>query len=240
MRSVLLVINREDPIHQCVNRGLMLARYLHARLDILLCDTNRVYVPRDEQAAVQARSEAHQFLDALLRSVQVPDLEITTDATFDDSVPELVAKKTLQERSLLVLKCLASRSRLAKEAVDWPLVYSCPAPLLLTRGRPWHPRARFAAAAHAVDSLHPDTASTLVSTTKVLGVACDADVDLLYAPPPALLLNQTNERDYDLMAFPIEDAPHTSNESRHLPELVVNTQSCDLLFVKSTGRQLLA
>jgi hypothetical protein len=239
MRSVLLVVDREDPIRQCASRGLMLARYLHARLDILLCDTDRVYVRRTTQAAAQVRSEAQQFLDALRRSVQGSDLEITTDATFDDSVPELVAKKTLQEQSLLVVKCFASRSRVVKEAVDWPLVCSCPAPLLLTHGRPWHPRARFAAAVHAVGQSHPDAEKTLIHTTKALGAACSAEVDLLYTEPAATLLRLASERDYDLLAFTAVDALHALNESKRLPEQLSNDQRCDLLFVKSTGQQLL-
>jgi hypothetical protein len=236
MRSVLLVIDREDPIRQCANRGLMLARYLHARLDILLCDTDRVYVRRTTQAAAQVRSEAQQFLDALRRSIQGSDLEITTDATFDESVPELVAKKTHQEQSLLVVKCFASRSRVVKEAVDWPLVCSCPAPLLLTHGRPWHPSARFAAAVHAAEQPYADAVTMMVTTTKSLATACSAEFELLYTDPAASLLHMATERDFDLVAFSVADADTTSSELKRLPELVANARRCDLLFVKASVR----
>jgi hypothetical protein len=43
----------------------MLARYLHVRLDILLCDTALATAARPEQSPPLAMEEARQYLEAI-------------------------------------------------------------------------------------------------------------------------------------------------------------------------------
>jgi hypothetical protein len=65
MKSILLIAERGASIYRGVNRALMLARYLHVRLDILLCDTALATAARPEQSPPLAMEEARQYLEAI-------------------------------------------------------------------------------------------------------------------------------------------------------------------------------
>ena len=61
----------------------------------------------------------------------------------------------------------------------------CPAPLLLTTGNTWHPRARFAVAIDPIDQ-RPGAAGrckAVLAVASSLRLTCAADLDLIYAEP---------------------------------------------------------
>ncbi len=87
VNSILLAAEREDAVHQSVNRALMLARYLDARLDILLCDLYRPFTAGVERPLPNV-AEAHAFLAALRNSVSAPRCMNTWRRKFDwNAVP---------------------------------------------------------------------------------------------------------------------------------------------------------
>jgi nucleotide-binding universal stress UspA family protein len=177
VNSILLAAEREDAVHQSVSRALMLARYLSARLDILLCDPDSLPPASDGAASQRSAAEARDFLDALRNSILAPDVEITTEAAFDGSLHEHVARKVRREGSSLVVKGIG-RVPLARENhLNWQLIRTSPAPLLLTRGHPWHPRARFAA---VIDGHAPRHSSFTADVGTSLQLACGAELDLIY------------------------------------------------------------
>jgi nucleotide-binding universal stress UspA family protein len=186
MTSILLVTEREDQVHQGVSRALMLARYLQVRLDILFCDPQRHHAAQADRSPARVTDDAHQFLESLRKAITAPDVEITTDAGIEGSTHEIVARKVRREHSGLVVKSAGRRRPGHRDAVDWQLVHSCPAPLLLTRGRAWHPRPRFAAAVDASSSRSPDLSADIASSTLLLGSACSALVDLVHVQPDGL------------------------------------------------------
>lgn len=193
MKSVLLVAERATPIHQSVNRALMLARYLRLPLDILLCDAALANAPRPEQTPPHALEEARQYVEALRASVSALDVVIAIHAAFDRPPHELVAHHARTEGAALIVKSSNLRRTAQEIRVDWQLSRSVPAPLLLTQGQPWHPRARFAAAIDVKDqhrTQRPRAAASMAS----LRIACGADLDLLYAQPPMLQLGEGAKR----------------------------------------------
>jgi hypothetical protein len=183
----------------------MLARYLHARLDIVLADPGRA--PR---ARPNADTEARAYLDALRQSVTATDVEITTDAAFGGPLHEHVACKVRKEGSHFVIKNVGSQRQANDSALTWRLIHSCPAPLLLTQGRPWHPRARFAVAVDAC-----------VRSNQILADlqhACGADLQPIHIG----LGNPPSPDDYDVVAVP------TSSEAA-LGQWIRSAR-CDFLF----------
>jgi nucleotide-binding universal stress UspA family protein len=191
--SILLVAAREHSIHQSVSRALMLARYLQARLDILLCDSERPLAADSGRGASHATEEAHQYLEALRKSVSAADIEITTDAAFEGPLHELVAQKARKENSTLVIKSATQLRTTHGLHANWQLIESCPVPLLLTHGRPWHPRARFAAAIDVMDRQWPGLTDRVTKSITSLKGACGADLDLVYAQPDRLPLAPEGE-----------------------------------------------
>lgn len=266
--SILLAAEREDAIHQSVNRALMLARYLDARLDILLCDVDRG-ASAVESGAEQSQADARAFLDALRNSVVAPDVEITTDAAFDGSLHEHVACKARRECSSFIVKGFGRTPAVRESRLNWQLIRSSPAPLLLARGHAWHPRARFAA---LVDLREPPTAARSTEAAQVttaLQLACGAQLDVLFLhrdgdfdaveragqvadelhlSPERVHLLRGNaaeslapfiiQREYDLVALAAAGEPAAAGIERSLAEHLIATTAFDLLFVKRTADSL--
>jgi len=175
--SVLLVIDGEEPVKACLDRALMLAQALQGRLDILLWRGWSAYASRLRPWAADAGC---QYLHALRNSLLSPGVEITTQASFGGTLSEVVAEKVRQLNSLLVVKVRRHGLSWRASSADRDLVHVCTAPLLLTDGRPWRQRPRFAAAVNVLDEdLTNDR--NIIETIGALQRVCAADLDLIYA-----------------------------------------------------------
>ena len=248
VNSILLAAEREDAVHQSVNRALMLARYLDARLDILLCDLYRPFTAGVERPLPNV-AEAHAFLAALRNSVSAPDVEITTDAAFEGTLHEHVAKKVRLERSSLVIKGVA-RAPVARDSqLNWQLIRSSPAPLLLTRGNPWQPRPRFAAVVDMRQDQSPALSAAVIDIATSVQHACGAKLDFLCLPgrtqsltglgagperlhvlgPDETLPQFVAERRYDLVALAVCEEHSGFGVERRLADKLL-AHSFDLLL----------
>jgi hypothetical protein len=187
--SILLLVERGDQGHQALNKALLLARHLRARLELFLCDTERYSFPRssgDEpaQAALDARvAHAREYLHALRKTILVPEIEVSSDVACHVSLRAALVDKLRRSRVDLVVKA-AYTSQLGQnqhDSIDWPLVASCAAPILLTRGRPWHPVPRFAAAVDLRDRQGGALRSAITAIGDKLSRSCGARLETLFA-----------------------------------------------------------
>jgi universal stress protein E len=71
--------------------------------------------------------------------------------------------------------------RFSLDANDWQLARTCPVPLMLTRGRPWQPRPRFAAAIDVSEQETAGLARSILGTSEYLALGCQADLEVLYS-----------------------------------------------------------
>lgn len=177
--SILFVIDGEEPVRRCLERALLLARALQARLDILLWRDWSSYASKMRPWAIE---EAMQYLHALRNAILCPGVEITTQATFGGSLVDVVAEQITQQNSALVVKIRRHGLSWHGSSVDRELMHGCAAPLLLTDGHAWEQRPRFVA---AVNVLGEDSAidRNIIQTTAALQRACVAHVDLVYVQP---------------------------------------------------------
>jgi len=176
-RSIHLVAVRSPTVHQSVNRVLMLARYLRASVHIVLCSND---CPLSEgKRGDQAHEEARLYLQALCKSISAPDIAITTTIALDGPLAQSAAEIARASRPLLVVKAIAEDANGGRG--DWELMQACPVPLLLTRGRPWHASARFAAAVEIPDERWSGLGLQVVRTLLTLSEACGAELDLICA-----------------------------------------------------------
>jgi hypothetical protein len=67
--------------------------------------------------------------------------------------------------------------------VDWQISRYSPAPLLLTQGAPWHPRARFAVAMDPMDQRRLQLSRAIGNILGSFQSVCGAELHLLYAQP---------------------------------------------------------
>jgi len=197
MTSILLIAEAEDSIQQSINRALMLARYLRARLDILFCSTERGYVPLSAQAP-ETRAQARAYLESLRTSVAAPDVQITTDAAFEGRLHEQVARKAQAAGSTMIVKSTERLGGRRELRIDWPLLQHAPAPVLLTQGRAWQPRPRFGFAVETPDGAAAASAPNENRTIAALCAACGAQLHAI-----AWGAVENNDSEIDLLAVSV-------------------------------------
>lgn len=187
----MLVVERHDPAHQVLNRALVLARHLHARLDLLLFDEEyvepaSVAAPGHEQARQRnersARS-AREYLEALRGSIDAPGVEITIDVVGGATLAEAVVHKVLNRCPDLVIRCAHTDGRGEFARGDMRLVQVCPAPVLLTCGRPWHARPHLAAVVDLYDRHSLESTRAVTAMGARLREGCAGELDILYEDP---------------------------------------------------------
>jgi hypothetical protein len=225
MTSILLIAEAEDSIQQSINRALMLARYLRARLDILLCCTERGYVPLSAQAP-ETRAQARAYLESLRTSVAAPDVEITTEAAFEGRLHEQVARKAQAAGSTMLVKSTERLGGGSELRIDWPLLLHAPAPVLLTQGRAWQPRPRFGFAVEAPDRA---AAASVPQDSRMLAALCEACGAQLQAIPWGAADDADGE--IDLLALPVQPGPRLPALIRRLTADRPALSGGDLLFL---------
>jgi hypothetical protein len=230
MSSILLIAEAEDPIQQGINRALMLARYLRARLDILFCNTERAYMPLAAQAP-ETRTQARAYLESLRTSVAAPDVEITTEAAFEGRLHEQVGHKARQCASTLIVKSTERLGSARAVRIHWPLLHHAPAPVLLTQGRAWHPRPRFAAAVEAGSAADPALPPWSRTTLTRLCEACGAELRLVRWPVGPV--TPESDGDFDLLALTVSADPGPPAMVRQLADGQRFLGGCDLLFLRA-------
>lgn len=188
--SILVVAERRDAAHQALLKGYVLARHFGARLELFHCDSEHAlalqhsYDARGIEGTRQAcLAEGRRFLEALRQSVVAADVSIALDVACESPLYEGIVRKVLASRPDLVIKAVGvdEGHRDIFSASDSQLVRTCPAPLMLTRGRPWNVTPRFLAAVDLSPEEVPGIAEAIVKTGGFLARGCRGQLDLVYS-----------------------------------------------------------
>lgn len=193
MSSILLLVERGDQAHRALNKALLLARHMRARLELFLCESaHDLPAPSGgaqalERARANRMAEAHEYLLALRKTMLVPDVEISSDAVCHVSVREALADKLQRSRPDMVVKAANAGQPDPDElgGSAWLLIASCAVPLLLARDRAWHPVPRFAAALDYEDRGQEMLGRRMMAIGEMLSRECAAELDILCARPAA-------------------------------------------------------
>jgi universal stress protein E len=187
VNSILVVVDRSAAAADAVAKAVLLARQFEARVELFMCDAERgyalsqAYIPRGVEEARQACIvDTHRYLEGLKQSAAAADVSITVDAGCESPLYEGIVRKVLRERPDLVIKNVAGMPcRL--DTTDWQLMRTCPATLMLTRGRPWQSPPRFAAAIDASGAESAGLARDILQAAHLLTGCVGGDLDVLYA-----------------------------------------------------------
>ncbi|MEP7242093.1 MAG: universal stress protein [Gammaproteobacteria bacterium] len=171
---------------------MVLARDFNARLELFLCDSEQAFILRHtyDHAGVEAALRAcvargMRYLEALRQSL-ADDVEISTHVSAVSPHYEAIVQRVLETKPDLVIKSAAGHhplQRFALDANDWQLVRVCPAPLMLTRGRPWSARPTFAAAVDVSEREGTGLARSILHTAGLLAQGCHAQLDVVFSDP---------------------------------------------------------
>jgi universal stress protein E len=192
--SILAVIDPADESRHVVVKAMVLARHFGARLELFLCESESAFALRhayDRTGVAEAKeiclARAQRYVDAVRRSL-AEDVCITTHVACESPLYEAVVNRVRAARPDIVVKSAAGRhdpERFTMDANDWQLARTCPVPLMLTRGRPWSPAARFAAAVDVDDPAGPGMPKAVMRTAGFLALGCKGELDVLYSEKEA-------------------------------------------------------
>lgn len=192
VNSILVVVDRTPAAADAVAKAVLLARKFGARVKLFMCDAesgyalSHAYVPKGvEQARQACIAGANLYLDTLRQAANADDVAITIEASCESPLYECIVRKVAREHPDLVIKSVAGRlhGRLPTlfDSTDWQLVRTCPATLMLTRGRAWRAHPRFAAAVDASLEESSGLARDIVQSARILADGAGGELDIVYA-----------------------------------------------------------
>jgi universal stress protein E len=189
--SILVVVDRSPAAADAVAKAVRLARKFQARVELFMCDAEHGYAFSQAYVSTgvaEARrtclADTYQYLDALRQSVAAADVSITIDAACESPLYETIVRKVMREHPDLVIKNAArarGQSAVGFDTTDWQLMRTCPATLMLTRGRPWQVPPKLAAAIDASATESTGLARNILGAAQLLRGCVGGELHVIYA-----------------------------------------------------------
>lgn len=191
IKSILVIAERSGEVAGALQKACIVARHFGATIELFACDSEHAYMaehaydPRGVSDAVsQCLADSRRFLEAMRSSIAADDLEIRTSVACETPLHVGIVRKVRELMPDLVIRCVEARGaqrHSVLNATDWQLLRTCPAPLMLTRGRTWHPTPRVAA---AVDLGGPVAVSHgVLAAAAYLAGGCGGELEVVYSDP---------------------------------------------------------
>ncbi len=187
-KSILVVLERTGDPAPVLSRAVVLARQLGARLDICLCEAEAAFALQhqfDTAATDRVRQwsqqKAHAWIERAWQSVGAPDVAVNIEVVFESPMFEAVRRRAQALHPQLVVRGIGTAAECTFSVADADLVRACPAPLLLTRGRPWRVHPTVAAALDLSGEEPPQLIHRVLLAAADIARRCGASVELLYA-----------------------------------------------------------
>jgi universal stress protein E len=245
LHRILVVVDRGKQPLEDVRKALELARRCGAHIELFLCEAEQAYVldhRYDREAVERARAEcvaqALAYLRELRALVGAGAVEIAVAAQCESPLCESIVRKVLRSRSDLVIKRASGvdpGGYGCPDPNDWELMRTCPATLMLTRGRTWQVHPRFLA---AVDVSAGETAGLperVLDYAQTLAGAWHAGLDVIYGEAP----DSKSAREHSEQLRTLCDSHAIAPDCTHVlsgePDLTlpafVGRQPCDVMIL---------
>jgi len=187
IERILVAVDR-DGAAEVLSKAVALARLFHARLELFLCDAEHAYVQQRQYEAARAASaresclaEARRFLESLRRAAAVEGVSVAIDVACESPLYMGIVAKAKRSAPDLVVRGVSGGDGRRVSASDWDLARSCPAPLLLTRGRPWRANPIIAAAVDLSADESPALTRDILCSAKLIAAAAHGTLEVLHA-----------------------------------------------------------
>jgi hypothetical protein len=238
LSRILLLVERGEPVHLGVAKGLLLARRTGASLDLYLCDTEPYHdfaaggagALELVREACLARGEA--YLRSLQQCILCSDVPISAEAGCAASLARGLADRIARVSAQIVIRAAAMNATFNFR--DWGLLGQVPIPMLMTRGRPWRPAPRFAAIVEAGQSREDAPCARLMDLCLLLGRRCDARVDFV-SRTPGDFVNRIAQCDYDLVAVEHPRVSTARGAGEGIGQDLSRATAADMLFVPTVA-----
>lgn len=188
IKSILVVAEPSGEVASALQKACVIARHFGAAIELFACDAEHAYMAEHSydrrgvsDAVSKCLADSRRFLDAMRSSIAAEDLEIRTSAACETPLHAGVLRKVHEVEPDLVIRCVEARSTQRHSALtstDWQLLRTCPAPLMLTRGRAWGPVPRIAAALDLQDE--EPAARRLLAAAAYLAAGCGGELEIVH------------------------------------------------------------
>lgn len=145
INTLLVIVDPTAREHPSISKAALIAKRFSARLELYVCDTRAARETRftAQSAGAAPPTDAvrlHDLLEALAQPLRQQGLDVAIEVDFGERLAQRLIDKTCAGTADLVIKdthhhSLARRTFFSN--TDWELIRACPAPLLLTKGKPW-------------------------------------------------------------------------------------------------------
>jgi universal stress protein E len=188
IKSILVIAERSGEVASALQKACVIARHFGAAIELFACDAEHAYMAEHSydrrgvsDAVSKCLADSRRFLDAMRSSIAASDLDIRTSVACETPLHAGVLRKVREIEPDLVVRCVEARSTQRHSALtstDWQLLRTCPAPLMLTRGRSWGPAPRIAAALDLEDD--EPSARRLLAAAAYLASGCGGDLEIVH------------------------------------------------------------
>jgi universal stress protein E len=188
LESILVTVDRSNNARHTLAKASALAGRFGARLELFLCDAEHAYALKHEydsrdvsDARESCLEESRRYLERLRASADFGELRVGIDAMCESPLYEGIVHRVQQSCPDLVIRSIgdfAVGEPAALSTTDWALVRTCPAPLMLTRGRAWGRQPRIAAAVDTDEA--PELTHAILRTAAFLKTGCEGVLGVVY------------------------------------------------------------
>jgi universal stress protein E len=188
INAILVVLAREGDPSGVLGRAVMLARRFNARIDVFLCEAERAYELQHQYDAGgtdavrrSGLANLRAWMDRLWVSLDAHDVSVSMEVVYETPLYEAVRRKVERSKPDLVVRGIGAAGECTFSVSDSDLVRTCPAPLLLTRGKPWKSKPAVAAAVDISGDESPELTRTVLLAADCISGCCGASLEVLYA-----------------------------------------------------------
>lgn len=188
LQRILAVLDGSDADVLVMTKAVALAREQRADLELFLCDAARAYclmraydLHGVEDFRRDAVRKARRYLEGVRDTAVGADVAISLDASCETPLYEGIVRKVLRSKPDLVIKSSVGGSAHGMDPNDWQLLRSCPATLLLNRGRSWHGAPKLVAAVDMSDAEIPELRTAVLATSDMLSRVAKGAPEVLYS-----------------------------------------------------------
>lgn len=219
-----------------------MARHFNASIELFACDTDHAWALDDPSAEARAAiasclAGTERYLDALRGSVAGKDLQIHTRAACASSMDEGIRERIRAMHPDLVIKTLMAASDsapMAPRPLEMQLMRSCAVPLLVTRGRPWRPTTKFAAAVE-LDGHDSARVATMIELVQFLANGCGGEYSLINGHTVEEIRAFVEQHQIDVLVIGAPQRGSWHGPEASLTERLLSVVECDVLIVPERG-----
>jgi universal stress protein E len=222
-KNILVIVDKPKHPQTALKRGLALQEKAAAHLHLAAFAYHPMYDQKDIFDVSQRRAikksivhERTEWLRDQVRDARSLFKDLTLEVVWTKDIAEWVSTRVKAERDELVVKSINQSQTLLHTPLDWELLRTCPAPVLLCTSTPWRRKPRILATVdlRVDDKAHEALNRKVLTAAHEFAALYDGEVHCAYAVDVPKVLSELNIP--DPRGFQREGVAHAKERLAHL------------------------